>query len=159
MLNPVRAGLVRRAQDWRWSSLRATGGLSPGQPWLDVDWLLAQFGANRARAQENYRRYLAAARRAGPVWDHLRDQIYLGSEDFAARLKTGVSETRQLSEVPYVQRAESVALSELAQSSHDSHEAMARAYLAGGATMKAIAEHFGVHYATVSRAVRRHGSA
>ncbi|MFO7858262.1 MAG: helix-turn-helix domain-containing protein [Ectothiorhodospiraceae bacterium] len=35
---------------------------------------------------------------------------------------------------------------------------MARAYRSGGYTMKAIAEHFGVHYATVSRAVRRYES-
>lgn len=159
VLNPVRAGLARRAQDWRWSSFRATAGLGPGPPWLEVDWLLAQFGSDRRRAQENYRRYLAPARRAEPVWDRLRDQIYLGSKDFAARLKADVSETRELSEIPYVQRADTVALAELAQSSPDRHAAMARAYLAGGATMKAIAEHFGVHYATVSRAVRRHGSA
>jgi transposase len=31
---------------------------------------------------------------------------------------------------------------------------MALAYLSGDQTMKAIAEHFGMHYVTVSRAVR-----
>jgi transposase len=33
---------------------------------------------------------------------------------------------------------------------------MAFAYLSGDYSMKAIAEHFGVHYATVSRAVEDH---
>ena len=33
-------------------------------------------------------------------------------------------------------------------------EAMARAFLTGVYTMQEIAEHFGVHYSTVSRAVR-----
>jgi predicted DNA binding protein len=32
---------------------------------------------------------------------------------------------------------------------------MAAAYVSGAYTMKAIAEYFGVHYSTVSRAVRR----
>ncbi|MDQ6992756.1 MAG: helix-turn-helix domain-containing protein [Mariprofundus sp.] len=39
--------------------------------------------------------------------------------------------------------------------SGDQHEAMAMAYLEGGYRMKTIAEHFGVHYATVSRAVTK----
>ena len=34
-------------------------------------------------------------------------------------------------------------------------EAMARAFLAGNYTMQEIAAHFGVHYSTVSRAVRK----
>ena len=35
------------------------------------------------------------------------------------------------------------------------NEAMARAYLSGAYTMSEIGEHFGVHYMTVSRAVRQ----
>jgi predicted DNA-binding protein YlxM (UPF0122 family) len=34
------------------------------------------------------------------------------------------------------------------------HEGMAQAYLSGDYTMQQIADTFGVHYATVSRAVR-----
>jgi putative transposase len=33
---------------------------------------------------------------------------------------------------------------------------MARAYLSGAYTMAEIGQHFGVHYMTVSRAVRKH---
>ena len=156
VLNPVRAGLVRRAQDWRWSSYRATAGLSRGPAWLDVAWLLAQFGANRARAQRAYRQFVAEGRRAEPVWESLRDHMYLGGEDFVARLKAGLPETGDLSEVPRAQRAAAPSLAEIAGTSDTAHDAMARAYLSGGHTMKAIAEHFGVHYATVSRAVRRY---
>jgi transposase len=39
------------------------------------------------------------------------------------------------------------------------NEAMARAYLSGQHTMQAIAEHFGVHYSTVSRMVRGYENA
>ena len=41
---PVRAGLVRRVQEWPWSSYRATAGLRKGPAWLDTHWLLGQFG-------------------------------------------------------------------------------------------------------------------
>jgi hypothetical protein len=37
----------------------------------------------------------------------------------------------------------------------DRDEAMARVYRSGACSMQTIADHFGVHYRTVSRAVRR----
>ena len=58
-----------------------------------------------------------------------------------------------LGEIPRAQRR---AIGQpLKQFEHDypRDEAMARAYLSGHHTMLAIAEHFGVHYSTVSRAV------
>ena len=43
-LNPVRAGLVARPEEWRWSSYRTTVGEGPAQPFLAVASLLGQFG-------------------------------------------------------------------------------------------------------------------
>jgi REP element-mobilizing transposase RayT len=37
--NPVAAGLVERARDWRWSSCRAHLGLAPAPDWLDLGTL------------------------------------------------------------------------------------------------------------------------
>jgi len=62
----------------------------------------------------------------------------------------------RLREVPRAQRrALAKPLADFARRYPDRHEAMARAFQAGVYTMQEIAEHFGVHYATVSRAVRR----
>ncbi len=44
-LNPVRAQLVRRPQDWRWSSYRAHSACRSGGNWLDSDRLLRSFSA------------------------------------------------------------------------------------------------------------------
>ena len=44
VLNPVRAGIVRSARDWPWSSYRATAG------WLDIPEWLSAFGARRKAA-------------------------------------------------------------------------------------------------------------
>src|SRR6266567_1165722 len=43
VLNPVRAGMVERPEDYRWSSYRATAGLEAAPEWLDVDAALAPF--------------------------------------------------------------------------------------------------------------------
>ena len=48
VLNPVRAGMVRTAQEYRWSSYRATAGFDEGMTGLCTNWLLAQFGGERA---------------------------------------------------------------------------------------------------------------
>jgi hypothetical protein len=53
VLNPVRAGMVADAGDWRWSSYPAMVGSAPAPPWLEADGLLHQFGRTlqAARAQ------------------------------------------------------------------------------------------------------------
>jgi len=43
-LNPVRAGLVTRPEDWRWSSYASLIGLRPIPSFLDVDATLTLFG-------------------------------------------------------------------------------------------------------------------
>ena len=49
VLNPVRARMVRTADEWPWSSYRATSGLSSAPNWLNVTWTLAAFGQRRGR--------------------------------------------------------------------------------------------------------------
>ncbi len=48
VLNPVRAEMVRSAQDWPRSSYRATAGLAAPPPSLTTDWILGNFGSQRA---------------------------------------------------------------------------------------------------------------
>jgi len=51
VLNPVRAKMVRRAQDCPWSSYRATAGLEDAPSFLTTDWILEQFGSSAKKAQ------------------------------------------------------------------------------------------------------------
>ena len=62
--NPVRAGPRDGAARWRWSSCRATAGLSPARPFEHVAWLLGRFDADGERARAAYRRFVAGDRRA-----------------------------------------------------------------------------------------------
>ncbi|MDP2724902.1 MAG: hypothetical protein Q8O44_01380, partial [Syntrophales bacterium] len=52
----------------------------------------------------------------------------------------------------------SIFIGNLGTSIADSKAAMATAYSTGDYTMQEIAMFFGVHYATVSRAVKKHGT-
>jgi putative transposase len=58
-LNAVRAGLCRSPEEWRWSSLPATLGLTRRPSWLKPDWVLGLFSTDAAVARERYRRFLA----------------------------------------------------------------------------------------------------
>jgi REP element-mobilizing transposase RayT len=54
VLNPVRAGLCKRAADWPWSSHRAVLGQTPPQRWLSVSALLERFAPDPERARSRY---------------------------------------------------------------------------------------------------------
>lgn len=156
VLNPVRAGMVADAAEWPWSSHRAVLGMSPSGPWLESDWVLSQFGKRRRAAVRKYAEFVRAGVQLPSIWEELRGPNVLGGEVFAEKLKDGQISGRDLREVPRAQRrALARSLSEYRRLA-DSRDAMAQAYLSGNYTMKEIADHFGVHYSTVSRAVKAH---
>jgi putative transposase len=155
VLNPVRARIVADATAWAWSSYRAVIGLEPAPPWLETDWILGQFGAERRRAQAQYSAFVAQGVGQPSIWDGLRHQIFLGSEAFVARFAQGNRPLDKLREVPRAQRRPlAPSLGHYERAYPDHREAMARAFLTGVYTLQEIADHFGVHYSTVSRAVR-----
>jgi len=157
VLNPVRAGLVKEAQEWPWSSYRATVGLASSPVPLHTDWLLSQFGSGKKGAIKRYIRFVSDGTRARSVWRHLRQQIYLGDDAFMERIKLEFFKKESLMEVPRAQwRPSGRSLQEYTAVAADRHEAMARAYLEGGYRMNEIAAVFGVHYTTVSRAVKKY---
>lgn len=154
VLNPVRAGMVADAAQWPWSSYAAMTGQTPSPSWLQTDWLLGQFGVDRAMAVARYRDFVRAGVGLPSLWDQLRGQIYLGSDDFLASLQSQASE--RIGEVPRAQRRPlAQPLAHYVQACADPRHGMAAAYASGDYTMQAVAQAFDVHYATVSRAVRR----
>ena len=84
VLNPVRALLVERPREWRWSSYRATAGLRDNPPFLTTDWILSQLGGRRRAAQQAYRAFVREGRLDASPWDVLVDGLVLGSGAFAA---------------------------------------------------------------------------
>ena len=156
VLNPVRANLVMNAAQWIWSSYRPTAGKASSPEWLKTDWLLGQFNSNRTKAQQRYIQFVADGQVKSSIWLDLRQQIYLGDEQFAAALQDRLDTDVDLSEVPRPQhRPAALPITYYANHAGSLQEAMEQAYDTGQYTLRQIADYFGVHYSTVSRAVGR----
>ena len=154
VLNPVRAQMVRSAKDWPWSSYRATAELSPTPPWLSTEWLLSTLGKRKSLAIERYRKFVAEGKGQPSIWAELKNQIYLGSDDFVERMQSKAVGGKDLSEVPRAQkRAVAKPLEYYDQKYRNRDSAIQQAYASGGYSMKAIGDYFGLHYSRVSRIV------
>lgn len=145
VLNPVRAGIVRRPEEYGWSSYRATAGLEEAPDFLTTDWLLAQFSSRRHLAQERYCEFVA-----GALGDPAVRGERVGGDPFLA-LKLGRRDA-----LPEVPRAQLQPLRRpLADVFADEHAPIATAYRVHQYRLREIAEHLGCHYSTVSRALER----
>lgn len=88
------------------------------------------------------------------VWGGLKQQIYLGDDQFVERMQKHLEETLKLKEVPRAQHRPPAKPLAYYLARHKSLDAaMVAAYATGDYTMHEIAEHFNVHYSTVSRAI------
>ncbi len=92
VLNPLRAGMVQRIEDWPWSSYAVTAGKRAAPDWLDAEWIVMQFGTDPMAARAAYRRFVRAGKDRASPWDALRSQIYLGEDEFLERMEKIVSE-------------------------------------------------------------------
>ena len=159
VLNPVRAGMVVGPQDWPWSSYAAMCGQAPVPEWLQTDWILGQFGAGRVEAVSGYVGFVHKGARLPSVWAQLQGQIYLGSASFVKQMQALIEDRPNIEEVPRSQRRPLTQPLTEYSSNYPRDEAMGRAYLSGQHSLTEIARHYGVHYSTVSRAVKRHEAA
>jgi REP element-mobilizing transposase RayT len=156
VLNPVRAGMVKDTVRWPWSSYHEMIGKRDAPEWLQTDWVLAQFGAQRQRAITKYMEFVREGIKRQSPWQSLQGQIYLGSEKFVAKMQKQAEKKSDLRDIPRAQRrplAKPLAYYEKQGSSRD--DAIANAYATGDYTLQEIANHFNLHYATISRVIKR----
>jgi putative transposase len=152
VLNPVRAKLVPHPRHWAWSSYRATVGETSVPAWLTPDWVLSQFGQRVGPARERYRTFVAEGRGGPRPWEQLTGQIYLGSEEFVAQHQPN----RVIRDIPRRQtQAHRPSLVMLFQRRQHRNQVIHEAYRQHGYRLAEIATHLGVHYATVSRRLKR----
>jgi putative transposase len=154
VLNPVRAGMVKTAGDWPWSSHRAMLGEVEAPAWLATDGLLAAFGKRRAEARRRYQAFVSAGVGQPAIWERLNRQVYLGDDDFVARVQAQAGATDDVN-VPRAQRRPPApSLAAIARRYRDRNAAMVAAHATGEYSYQQLAEYFGVHFTTVGRAVR-----
>lgn len=151
-LNPVRLGLARSAADWPASSFRALAGMEPAPEWLEVDGLHAYLlgrpastpGQHRL-AGEKYAR-LVASEPGLQLWPgRLRQQIFLGDADFAARMRAAAATPRRPSRAGYAEW--------LRRAGGIREQALWLAHTEGGIAMTALAAQLGLSVSRISRLI------
>jgi REP element-mobilizing transposase RayT len=103
-LNPVRAGLVRRPEDYEWSSYRAYVGLADRPAWLDISATLSRFGPTRAGQVSRYEAFVRSSLPEDPVRQAAFGAI-LGTPAFVERVRRVLSDRAADPEVSGLRRA------------------------------------------------------
>lgn len=156
VLNPVRAGLVVDPGDWRWSSYSTVVGKVSSPVWLNSSLILAFFHPGEQQAQMRYQNFVRDGIGSESPLKKISHQTFLGDDDFIAAHQAMYDHDGDIDEIPQSHRRSArKPLSYFAETADEPKEAMAKAYLSGHYTMKQIGLFFGVHYATVSRAVKK----
>jgi putative transposase len=156
VLNPVRAGMVTLPQEWEWSSYAFQMRDEFAPEWLNVDWLLAQFGNRRASARLAFETFvLQGIGQASPLLA-TKHQLLLGDDAFVSEHRASFEgcDLRELSMAH--KRSMALSLIDYEAQAENRNAAMASAYQSGAYTQAGIAKYFGVHCMTVSRAIRAH---
>ena len=159
VLNPVRAGRVKRLERYPWSSHPATLGLAARPDWLSTGWLLRQFSTRRSTARQRYAAFVAQGIGVASPWGAVKGQVLLGSDAFAKKLRPLLEDQSKIGEITRAQRhLNRPSLMELlsgktlgAKTKRD--PVIRQAYLEFGYSMAAIARQVGIHYSTVSKII------
>ncbi|WP_459937617.1 hypothetical protein [Desulfonatronum parangueonense] len=151
--------MARHPKEYPWSSYCATAGLKKKSDFLSTDWILAQLGNDRKQAQLEYRRFVLAGISEEAPWKKLVGQCLLGEEPFLEKLFPFLQKKTGFTEIPRGQRiALRPPLEKLfpgGQSKPHRDKAIAAGHIEHVYSQQSIAAHLGLHYATVSRIIKK----
>jgi REP element-mobilizing transposase RayT len=103
-LNPVRARMVVRPQDYAWSSYRHYLSARPGPEWLDTRTVLAEIGQNVQDARAAYRRFVERGTQEPSPLDSVVGGMLLGSVAWVERMRKELGEQPESHDVPTLHR-------------------------------------------------------
>lgn len=154
VLNPVRAKMVSIVSDWVWSSYHATLQLNLRPTWLSTDYILSLFSENMFLAIQKYQEFVEEGVVKNSPWNHLKNQIYLGSDDFVQQMLDKVEPEKNLLGIPKIQYTpDNCTIQEFEEISSNRNDGIRLAYKSGQFTLGEIGNYFGLHYSSVSRIV------
>jgi hypothetical protein len=163
VLNPVRAEMVQRPEEWNWSSYGATSGLKKPHACLVTNWVLSQFGSERKMAEAGYRRFVRAGIGVESIWNRVRARSVLGEEDFVKSLGEYIKGKKQIPEIAKSQRFMNkpplgeIFTPAIIGDKRKRDKNIGRAVFEHGYTQREVADHLGMHFTSVSRIMREKG--
>jgi putative transposase len=167
-LNPVRAGLVQRPNQYRWSSHLAYAR-GEGERWLTTDFALSIFSTERRAAHVAYRRFIEEPEAPEDIEQFKSEaSVILGDDAFVERVCRPAVRiaSRQSLDSLLVEGCERFGISEsiLCSETREAAAVQARAWVAsqavsrGIATLSAVARRLGRDRATLRYAMRQLGA-
>lgn len=157
VLNPVRAKVVEKPEQWKWSSYRAMGGMEKAHPCLTTEWVLRQFSKMRDVAERKYRKFVRAGINGESIWKDVRAQSILGEDDFVKKLSDYVKGCKDIPEIPksqrYMQRPrlEEIFSENILQDRRKRDRKIAEAVEVYGYRQREIADYLRMHFTSISR--------
>ncbi len=157
ILNPVRAHIIKTAGQYPWSSYRAMIDKVTPPEWLAKDKILGHFGKRLSTAQKHFIHFIREGVNQPSLWEQLRQQLYLGDEQFVHRQQMKQDLERDLTEIPKIQRRHAItSLDDYARKYHQRNDAIYAAYKSSVYSQKDIADYFNLHYSSVSKIVKQY---
>lgn len=157
LLNPVRAKMVKSVGQYPWSSYRAMINKVNAPVWLAKDGVLGHFGKREVTAQKHFIKFMREVKKQSPLWEQLRQQLYLGDEQFVSQQQKKQSLEIGLSEIPKIQRRQIIkSLDDYSKKYSQRNDAILAAFESGGYSQKEIADYFNLHYSTVSKIIKQY---
>ncbi len=155
VLNPVRAGKVNTPKNYNWSSYRATAGRCPCPNWLAAGNLLNLFDNQKATATRLYKTYVKQGINQ-PFSGKISQQSYLGDNAFIENVQKHINlkQSNSIHITKQSKKSPKKPINEIILGITDRAESMNAIYKTGHYTMFEIANHYNVHYSTVSRTIR-----
>jgi putative transposase len=163
VLNPVRAGMVKRPEDWQWSSYRGTAGRGKPHPSLTTDWILSQLSDKRAKAEKEYRQFVRGGMEKTSLWAEVKGQTILGDDEFVDSLMDHLKKHKDVPEIPKSQRYVSrPSLDQIFQKGiitdkRKRDKKIVEALVKYGYLQVEIARYLGMHYSTISNLLKEKG--
>lgn len=161
VLNPVRAHIKKRPEDWKWTSYQATAGQAPAHPCLTTDWVLGQFSRTRRQAEKEYRQFVKWGIGKRTIWNEVKGQAILGGEEFVDKLSDHLRTYQDIPDIPKSQRyvnrpgLEKIFTGKVLQTKETRNKKIAEAVEKYGYTQRAIADHLGLYFTSVSRLMKQ----
>ncbi|MCF8068312.1 MAG: transposase [Desulfobacterales bacterium] len=167
-LNPVRAGVVEKPEQYEWSSYKSFAGDMKAPDWLYRDFILTYFGKKKKSAENGYKRFVEQLlnEECDSPLKNTFGSVILGSLDFINHVKdTYLSKLQENRDLPslreFSNKVELVELFNEVDNVFKNKPKVSRnikMYLGqkySGKTLKEIAQFFEIGESGISQAARR----
>ena len=166
-LNPLKAGMVKKLEDYKWSSYPAFLGKADAPKFLKTRWLLSQFHTSQRKARnalKNFTLQLEEDKDWSPEKEAYKG-IILGDSGFVSQIQDSYLSNKSDPEIPKLKASQKQLTPEQVEkdvaqfklNSKLSHKLIIYALKQySPLTLKQIAEHLGgLHYSSITKITKR----